>query len=127
VQQQRCARGPACPAAAGTWDQLHDPCRVDRILSDHLVKVFSLHPLQYFGFGRVLASQGQIRQMAGGMLDSGIARGAQVLGFKVQLFGNAQFALKCFSRSSSQHGRGQHKPVHKAAPSLPCNAICKAY
>ena len=63
--------GPVTP-------RLHDPD------ADCSLRV--LQP-QYFGFGRALASQGQVRQIAGGIMNSGLARGAQVLGFKVIIAG----------------------------------------
>ena len=41
---------------------------------------------QYFGgVNRILAGQGQMRQIAGGFMNGTVARGAQVLGFKVHL------------------------------------------
>ena len=50
--------------------------------SSHDLMCFS----QYFGgVNRILAGHGQMRQIAGGFMNGSVARGAQVLGFKVHL------------------------------------------
>lgn len=60
--------------------------------SSHDLLCFS----QYFGgVNRILAGHGQMRQIAGGFMNGSVARGAQVLGFKVHLNLHLSLSLSC--------------------------------